>query len=187
MIVQRALSLDMSKRWDECNEDAMDSFLKSDTNDTTSSSTKPSPYAFPVTSQATLHPTDPSRKPACLNFLGLQHQIHPFHPSLIFVPNSTLPTLAPECHQNPSNHSVANTTAQVSALHKVPLLPIDATTKGAVGLTLVDSAPLCMLPIITDLDLKSPFDPIPTNITTPVNAKLLCQVQKPPLSKFSIC
>ena len=41
MIVRKALSSDMSKRWDERNEDAMDSFLKSDTNDTTSTSTKP--------------------------------------------------------------------------------------------------------------------------------------------------
>ena len=46
MIVRRALSLDMSKRWDECNEDAMDSFLKSDTNVTTSTSTKSTPHLF---------------------------------------------------------------------------------------------------------------------------------------------
>ena len=72
-----------------------------------------------------------------------------------------------------------NSTAQVSALLDVPLLPIDATAKCAVGPTLVDSAPLCMLPlrtaqpIITDLDLKSLFNPIHTTISTPVNVNLL--------------
>ena len=85
----------------------------------------PSPFVFPVTSQATLHPTVPSRKPACPNFLGLQHQIYPLHPSQIFVPSSKPPPLVPQCHQNLSNHSVVNSTAQLSALQDVPLLPID--------------------------------------------------------------
>ena len=135
-----------------------------------------SPYVF---RQATLHPIAPSRNPTYLNFLGLQHQIHHLHPSQIFVPNSKPPPSVPQCHQNPNNHSVANTTTLVSALQNVPLLSIDATTKGAVGLTLVDYAPLCTLtlritqPIIMDLHFKSLFNPIPTNITTQIFKSLL--------------
>ena len=118
----------------------------------------PSPYVFPVTSQSTLHPVVPSREAAYPNFLGLQHQIHPLH-------------------QKPNNHSVVNTTTQVSALQDVPLLPIDATAK--VGLTLVDSAPLCTLPLRTAqpiiyIGFQVSVYPIPTNITTPVNVKLSC-------------
>ena len=69
---------------------------------------------------------------------------------------------------------MVDTTAQVSTL-----LPIDATAEGVVGLTLVDSVPLCTLPlrtaqsITTDLDLKSMFNPTPTTSKTPVNMNLL--------------
>ena len=157
----------------------MDSFLKFDTNVTTSTSTKPIPICFPVTSHATLHKTAPSRKPACPIFLGLQHQIHSLHPSQIFAPKSKSPPLVPQCHQNPSNPFVVNSSAQVSALQDVPLLPIDVTAKVAMEPTLVDSALLCTLPlrtaqpIETDLDLKSLFNPIPTTISTSVNVNLL--------------
>ena len=113
------------------------------------------------------------------NFLGLQHKTHHLHPSQIFAPNSKPPRLIPQCHQNLSNHFVVNSTTQVSALQDVPLPPIDATAKDAMGPTLVDSAPLCMLPlrnaqsITMDLDLKSLFNPIPTTISTLVKVNLL--------------
>ena len=155
----------------------MDLFLKSDTNVTTS--TKPIPICFSCHQPGHIVPNCPSRKPACPNFLGLQHQIHPLHYSQILAPNSKPQPLVPQCHQNLSNYFVVNSTAQVSALQDVPLLPIDATAKVATGPTLVDSAPLCMLPLrtaqptTTDLDSKSLFNPIPTTISTPVNVNLL--------------
>ena len=62
MIVRRALSLNMSKRWDERNEDAMDSFLKSDTNDTTSASTKPIPVCFSCHQPGHIAPNCPLKK-----------------------------------------------------------------------------------------------------------------------------
>ena len=109
-------------------------FLKSDTNVTTSTSTKSTPICFSCQQPGHIAPNCPLKKEsACPDFPGLQHQIHPLHPSQIFASNIKPLPLVPQCHQNLSSQFVEISIAQVSALQDVPLLPIIATAKVATG------------------------------------------------------
>ena len=78
MMLLRALLLNRAKRWDECDEDALDGFrnLAQMTPLVLTPTPTPTPFGFPVPGPRP-HCTHMPRQenPACPNFPGLQHQI----------------------------------------------------------------------------------------------------------------
>ena len=143
----------------------------------------PSPFVFLVTSQTTLHPIAPSRKPACPNFLRLQHHIHPLYPVKFSSPTANLHHYHPNASRTPS--ATFWRIQRLRCLHcRMSPAVHRSNRKGCSGTYHGRSCPFVYAytknrpAYHNDLDLKSLFNPIPTTITTPVSVNLLCNASK---------
>ena len=125
MIVHRALSLDMSKRWDERNDGAMDSFLKSDTNVTTSTSTKSIPICFSCHQPGHIAPNCPLKKTSLPKFPRSPAPDPPPPPQSNFCSQQQTPTISTPVPPEPQqplcsvfNHSGVCTAGCPTAPHR---------------------------------------------------------------------